>query len=111
MDENRSRMTGSDASLAQSFQAISTFRDSPRIYGGDALRVVTFDYVSTKHEISLVDQVASAFGQVLSTPLPPAAYLANDAWVSDADLAFVDRMRDKQLQAFYLMNPETRLVS
>lgn len=111
MGENRSRMTCSDSVVAQSFQAISTFGDTPRIYVGDALRVVAFDYVSTTREVSLVDQVASAFGQILSTPLPRAAYLASDTWVSDADLALVDQMRDKQLKAFYLMNPETRSVS
>ncbi len=111
MDENRSRMTGSDSGVAQSFQAISTFRDTPRVYVGDALRVVAFDYVSTQREIALIDQVASAFGSILSTPLPRAAYLASDGWVSDADLALVDRMREVQLEAFYLMNPETRSVS
>lgn len=58
-------------------------------------------------EDSLLDQVLLEFADVLSTPLPPEHFEAIKEPLSEDEIATVERMLGRQLEAFHIDSPQS----
>ena len=99
--------SGRDEVLATSFGLLSA---SEKVQDTiPPLRVVEFVYVIpyVVSPTSLLEQVGRSFG-ALATSLPPEHFqaIATEDSASASGSAVAARMRERQLEAFYMANPE-----